>query len=117
MKAWLLLVLLVPGCLAAQQKRVVKFLEDKNLYEATYYHENGQVSQQGTFNLEGALHGTWTSYSESGKKIAIGAYQNGKKDGKWFFWEEAVLREVDYNQNAIAAVQEWKEGTRVAVNR
>ncbi|MBC2838411.1 toxin-antitoxin system YwqK family antitoxin [Robiginitalea sp. SC105] len=117
MKRLILILLIVPGLMLAQQKRDAKLLEDENLIQAVYYHPNGEISQVGTFNLQGQLHGDWISYSENGEKLSMGSYLNGEKDGKWFFWDKGILREVDYEKNLIASVQEWKEGTRLAVNR
>lgn len=98
----------------AQQERQVRLLEDENLIEAVYYYEDGTISQKGTFNLDGALHGTWESFNAQGEKVSIGLYENGKRQGKWFFWAADELREVDYTDNAIASVHVWKEGTRLA---
>lgn len=111
------LLFLLPVITLAQKERKVTLLEDVNLYQVVYYHENGAISQQGTINMEGQLHGRWESFAESGEKIAMGNYANGKKEGKWFFWNQEGLSEVDYNQNGIASVQQWKEGTKLAVNK
>jgi antitoxin component YwqK of YwqJK toxin-antitoxin module len=110
----LLVMLIAPVVMLAQQERGVKLLEDKNLIEVVYHHENGLVSQKGTYNLQGKLHGVWESFAEDGSKVASGTYENGKKNGKWFFWNNQTLKEVDYNNNSIASVQEWKEGTKLA---
>ena len=83
--------------------------------KATYFHANGEVAQVGFF-LDGALHGEWKMYDESGKKIAMGQYENGNKTGKWFFWEEDGLKEVDYRDNRIASVVKWNQGEAVVLN-
>ena len=111
------MLFLFPAVLLSQKDRDVVLLEDKNLIEAVYYYEDGSVRQKGTFNLEGELHGNWVSYDANGEKLAMGSYLNGKKHGKWFFWNKEILKEVDYTQNEIASVQEWKEGTRLALQR
>ncbi|MGA9637234.1 toxin-antitoxin system YwqK family antitoxin [Flavobacterium sp.] len=79
-----------------------------NIVKATYYHENGQVQQQGAFK-NGKLHGEWVSYDENGNKIAIAEYNNGAKVGKWFLWNDSSLNEVDYTANKIVAVKNWKK--------
>ena len=79
------------------------------------YYEDGTVQQKGTFNKEGELHGEWISYDTDGKKLAVGKYVNGQKQGKWFFWTNDVLREVDYLNSKITHVNEWTDKTRVAV--
>ena len=110
----LLVMFMAPVVMFAQQEREVKLSEDKNLIEVVYHHENGAISQKGTYNLQGELHGVWESFAEDGSKLTSGTYANGKKNGKWFFWSNQTLREVDYNNNAIASVQEWQEGTKLA---
>lgn len=87
-----------------------------NQVKATYYHDNGTVAQVGFF-LDGKLNGEWKMYDVQGKKIAMGQYDQGVKTGKWFFWEEDGLKEVDYEDNRIAAVVKWNQGEAVVLNR
>jgi len=113
-------LMLLPVLLLGQKEqanREVTLLEDQNLVEAVYYYEDGTVRQKGTYNLEGELHGEWVSYTTNGEKLSMGTYRNGKKHGKWFFWNKSMLREVDYNFNTIASVQEWKEAAELASYR
>ncbi|HSR59842.1 MAG TPA: hypothetical protein VLL47_03765 [Robiginitalea sp.] len=116
-KLILCLLFLAPAITVAQHERKVTLLEEANLYQVVYYHESGTISQQGTLNMAGELHGRWESFAENGEKVAMGNYINGKKDGKWFFWNKDGLSEVDYNHNTIASVQQWKEGSRLALNK
>jgi hypothetical protein len=90
-----------------QQKKELKLNEDTNLIEATYYHDNGMVSQTGTFSVEGKLHGVWLSFDTEGNKLTSANYDNGKKVGKWFYWKDKTLKEVDYVNNEIVNVNEW----------
>ena len=53
----------------AQQKRDLKLNKDTNLIEVVYYHDNGVVSQTGTYTLDGKLQGVWLSFDTEGKKI------------------------------------------------
>lgn len=92
----------------AQAKQDLKLNEETNLIEATYYHNNGAISQEGTFNLERKLHGEWISYNEAGKIITVGSYKNGFKTGKWLFWANDILKEVEYDNNTIASFSEAK---------
>ncbi len=87
-----------------QDRMVQKLNKDTNLIEATYYHDNGLIAQEGTFNLDGKLHGEWTSYDANGEKIALGSYENGLKTGKWIFWSGDEEKEVEYDNNTIASV-------------
>lgn len=89
----------------AQQKRDLKLNKDTNLIEVVYYHDNGVVSQTGTYTLDGKLQGVWLSFNTEGKKIVSANYDNGKKVGKWFYWNNDSVKEVDYSDNAIAGVQ------------
>jgi len=89
----------------AQQKRDLKLNKDTNLIEVVYYHDNGVVSQTGTYTLDGKLQGVWLSFDTEGKKIVSANYDNGKKVGKWYYWNNGTVKEVDYSDNAIANVQ------------
>lgn len=93
----------------------VKVEEVGELTKATYYYDDGSIQQQGTFNADGELHGTWTSYDFDGNKLAVGQYTNGNKTGKWFFWSDSMLKEVDFVDSRIASVSEWKSKTSVVI--
>ncbi|MBR9757614.1 MAG: nicotinic acid mononucleotide adenyltransferase [Algicola sp.] len=92
-----------------------KYEKKGDLIEATYYYDNGVVKQHGFFNKKGELEGTWSSFDLQGNKLAVGEYDNGQKVGKWFFWTEDTLKEVDYKDSRIAVVNEWKNTSRLAV--
>lgn len=77
------------------------------LIKGTFYYEDGNISQEGTYK-DGKLHGEWVSYDKDGKKTAIASYKNGEKSGKWFFWSGDTLTEVDYEENRIAEVRNYK---------
>jgi len=107
--------MLTSASIFAQIDTNVKIDKKGDLTEATYFYANGIIQQQGTFNAEGKLQGTWTSYDVNGNKLAVGNYDNNKKVGKWFFWTDGKLNEVDYIDSKIASVNEWKDKTKVAV--
>ncbi len=107
------LMLLVSAGAYAQERVTKKYNAETNLIEATYFHENGNVSQEGTFNTAGKLHGEWTSYDAEGVKIAVGSYENGRKTGKWYFWADDTLKEVEFNDNQIASITEAKNATGI----
>ncbi len=88
----------------AQQRKELKRNDDTNLIEATYYHDNGEVSQKGTFDLAGKLHGEWISFNEAGEKTSKGSYAKGVRTGKWYFWTDGNLKEVEFSDNKIASV-------------
>lgn len=117
MKKYIIIaVLFIGATVSAQDFKSPLFQVDKELINATYYHENGLVSQKGTFNKDGVLVGFWTSYDNQGNKLSQGYYENGIKSGKWFFWSEDTLKEVDFQDSKITNVIEWDEKSEVAVN-
>ena len=109
-KAMLILAIVFATSVAfGQSKKDQKLNKETNLIEVTYYHDNGIISQEGTFNLDGKLHGEWTSYDDQGHKIALGSYENGMKTGTWYFWSGDSKKEVEYSKNAIASVDGVKK--------
>ena len=104
----LIALLFISAAAVAQSQPEMKLNKETNLIEATYFHANGEVSQKGTFNLEKKLHGEWLSYNAKGETVSVGSYDKGVKTGKWLFWANDVLKEVEYSENIIAAVSETK---------
>ncbi len=86
----------------AQKERELKLNKDTNLIEVVYYHDNGVVSQTGTYTLDGKLQGVWLSFNEEGKKTVSANYDNGKKVGKWIYWIDGVKKEVNYENNVAS---------------
>ncbi|MEO1033436.1 MAG: nicotinic acid mononucleotide adenyltransferase [Bacteroidota bacterium] len=117
MKKLMILVLMVSvSFIYAQDQQEPKLEKKGDMTYMTYYHDNGEVSQTGAFNAEGKLHGEWKSYDLNGNKVTIGNYDNGKKVGKWFFWQGNTLKEVDYIDSKIISVSQWDNKTKVAIN-
>lgn len=87
-----------------------------DLVEVTIYHDNGEIEQHGFFK-DKKLHGTWQFFNNEGKKLAVANYNQGKKTGKWLFWNNDTLKEVDYVNQKIASVNEWTEKTLVVSNK
>jgi len=98
----------------AQKERVLTLNKETNLIDVVYYHDNGVVSQTGSYTLDGKLQGEWLSFNTAGKKIVSANYDNGQKVGKWFYWNNETLKEVDYSNNAIASVNEWTNKSSLA---
>lgn len=86
----------------AQQERELKLNKDTNLIEVTYYHDNGVVSQTGSYTLDGKLQGEWLSFDAEGKKMISANYDNGKKVGKWIYWIDGIKKEVNYKNNVAS---------------
>ena len=53
------------------------------------------------------------AYNEDGTKQSIGEYNKGLKTGKWFFWSESTLNEVDFSDSRIAEVKKWSKDVLV----
>ena len=109
-------VFLVGGTALAQDNTPKPtFEKEGDLIKGTFYYEDGSVRQEGTYK-DGRLHGQWVSYDQNGEKAAIAHYENGRKDGKWFFWSEDKLTEVDYQNSVIASVNSWKSESSLVNN-
>jgi len=111
-----LFVMLMAICTYGQKDKDLTLNEETGLIEAVYYHDNGAISQEGTFNLDRKLHGEWISYSEEGVKIAQGSYEKGIRTGTWFFWSDNSMKKVEYNNNAVASINGVKSTRRLADN-
>ena len=117
MKKYILIALVFIGTTVAAQNVNQPKLETKGtLTVATYFYDNGSVQQEGAFNKKGALEGLWTSYDFEGNKLSQGNYSNGIKTGKWFFWTEKSLKEVDFVNSKIMNVNEWSRKSELAVS-
>ena len=117
-KIVILLIMLSVSFSYAQKERSLKLNKETNLIEVVYYHDNGEISQTGFYTPEGKLQGQWLSFCKEGNKLVSAEYDNGKKVGKWFYWNGDILKEVDYSNNAIASINEWTNTkTEVASNK
>lgn len=106
-KILILGVFLLSGVTFAQTTKPV-LEQEGNLVKATYYYDNGKIQQQGYFK-DGKLTGQWIAFDEQGNKKSIGTYVNGDKTGKWFFWNNDSLSEVDYSDSRVASVKSWTQ--------
>lgn len=79
-----------------------------DMVKATYYYDNGTIMQEGYFK-NGKPEGNWVAYDAAGNKKSIGEYTNGQKTGKWVFWTDNALTEVDYKESKIDKVKTWKQ--------
>jgi antitoxin component YwqK of YwqJK toxin-antitoxin module len=116
MKHFLLSVALLAGSMIYAQEVKPTLVQKGNLVQATFFHDNGVVAQEG-FYQNGKLHGEWTMYDQQGEKIAMGTYQQGKRTGKWFFWSEESLKEVDFVNNKVAKLVQWNTQESLASNQ
>ncbi|MFT6370468.1 MAG: antitoxin component YwqK of YwqJK toxin-antitoxin module [Maribacter sp.] len=100
---------------AVAQEVEPKFEKEGNKVKATYFHANGEVSQQGYFMNE-KLDGAWKMFNEKGDKIAMGNYSKGSKTGTWMFWDGDSVKEVNFSNNRIAAVNSRKNSSSLVKN-
>jgi len=112
----LIAIMLIATASFAQKERSLELNKTTDLIDVVYYHDNGTVSQTGSYTKDGKLHGEWLSYCEQGNKIVSAKYNNGEKVGKWFYWNGNSLTEVDYNNNTIASVNQWTNNESLASN-
>tara|TARA_R110002051_G_scaffold3395_1_gene18310 strand:- start:67825 stop:68187 length:363 start_codon:yes stop_codon:yes gene_type:complete len=120
MKNVMLALVLICGFATIQAQEEIKnnYVLNGDLIEATLYNSEGTVSQTGFYTKEGVVTGEWVSYDREGNRTALAQYDRGVKVGKWFFWSDDTLKEVDYNNSQIASVSIWKnENTKVVSNK
>lgn len=110
----LILALLFSASLYAQENKPI-FEKEGDMVKATYYHDNGTVAQQGYF-LNEKLHEQWKMFNKEGELIAKGNYYMGKRTGKWFFWNQEGVKEVDYKDNKIVNVVKHNSAESIVVN-
>ncbi|WP_127844522.1 toxin-antitoxin system YwqK family antitoxin [Psychroflexus aestuariivivens] len=94
----------------------VKLEKEGELTKVTMYYEDGIVHQIG-YTKNNKLHGEWKSFDKDGNKIAKANYENGNKVGKWFFWNDGKLSEVDYDTNRIVKVSTWDKKDTYVVSK
>lgn len=101
----------------AQQSEHKVIEKNGDNYSVTIYHDNGYISQEGSYNLEGNPDGIWTSFDDNGNKVSVATYDNGIKTGTWLFYNGDVLKEVKYADNKITKVTTWKDSdTKIVSN-
>ena len=111
----ILLVFLMSSVMMAQDMEPT-FKKEGDMVKATYYHDNGTVAQTGYY-LNEMLHGEWVMFDTQGKKQAMGQYEFGQKTGKWFFWSERGLKEVDFANNKVAKVIKYDNAEAIVINK
>ncbi len=116
MKRILIMAVLALSFSANAQEVEPKFEKVGEKVKATYFHANGEVSQQGFF-LNEKLEGKWTMFDENGERIAMGNYDKGVKTGKWLFWEGDTVKEVNFENNKIASVEKLDSKESIVINK
>jgi antitoxin component YwqK of YwqJK toxin-antitoxin module len=115
MKKIITICILSIATITFAQKKEPTFKAEKDLVKATYYYENGSIKTQGFFK-DKKLTGEWVRFDKAGNKVQLAYYNKGKKVGKWFVWAKESLKEINYVDNTIASVNEWKPESKIATN-
>lgn len=100
--------------LNAQEKTNTTYTKKGALTQVVAYHTNGTIAQKGVLK-NNKLHGEWISYDEEGRKLTMGNYDNGVKTGKWLFWKENQLLEVDYIDNKPDQTVQWTKASLASI--
>ena len=93
----------------AQEK--INVNEFNPVVDIEIFHDNGEVYQKGSLK-NNKLHGKLESYDYSGNLVVLGEFKNGKKKGKWLFWNDNKLTEVYFKNNRILSSQTWENSTK-----
>jgi|TARA_B100000809_G_scaffold266838_1_gene332074 antitoxin component YwqK of YwqJK toxin-antitoxin module len=96
------------------QEKQDEFIESGDQIEAIFYHDNGVISQTGSYNKQKKLHGEWISYNDKGLKTTVAKYNNGEKVDTWLFYQNNLINEVTYLNSKISKVKIW-EATNVEI--
>ena len=90
---------------AQNENKLIEYNEFTDLIDVTYFYEDGSVQQIGSFNTNGLPHGEWTAYNMNGKKLCVGNYKNGFKNGTWYFIFSDKTQAVDYINSKIISIE------------
>jgi len=101
--------------LHSQEKKILFEKKGKTVIVKTY-HDNGILAQQGMLK-NNKLEGEWIAFNSKGEKTMIGYYSDGVKTGKWFFWNENSLREVNFENNKINNIIVWEKDKEIAYGK
>ena len=115
MKNTLLIMMLCLATKAIAQDKQTTYSVEGDLVKATYYYDDGSTRMQGYFK-DKKLTGEWIRFDKSGNKIQLGYYENGNNVGKWFVWGKDSLKEINYQNNVVASVNNWKSESKIALN-
>lgn len=113
MKKILTICMLSIATIGFAQEKQPTFKAEGDLVKATYYYEDGSIKTEGFFK-DKKITGEWTRFDKDGNKVQLAYYNNGNKVGKWFIWSKDSLKEINYDNNVIASVNEWRPESKVA---
>lgn len=76
------------------QEKYVYLEGDRSNYIENQYYENGTLHFTRQFMNDSIPTGRWIEKYPNGENKSIGSYINGKREGKWKFWDEAGNNEA-----------------------
>ncbi len=79
------------------------------------YHQNGKISEEGSYNKEGLKEGLWKNYYPSGILSQEEFFENGKNNGllKNYTTEGKPWEEFMYKKNKITDIKSYKENGEI----
>ena len=100
MKNILTIFLILLGINLYSQNKTYTDYDGDGIIEYKLQDQSNKIIEIGYY-LNNKMHGTWTSFYPSGKKLAVVKFKNGIKHCKWFFFQEdgKVLMVVTYEND------------------
>jgi antitoxin component YwqK of YwqJK toxin-antitoxin module len=92
-------------------KRVQYFIgegSDRYLAKERFYHQDGKLKIEGSYNRERKRDGKWTYWYQDGKKWVDGQYKNGEWDKKYTNWHENGQKHYEGMYDKGKRIGVWK---------
>lgn len=72
------------------------------------YDQNEVLREEGCF-LDGKAEGKWVQYNAEGEVEIVGYYNNGQKEGTWYFYknDQNKMYELFYENNYLTNSNLW----------
>ncbi|MBA3663607.1 MAG: hypothetical protein H0W61_05295 [Bacteroidetes bacterium] len=96
------------------------YVKNKITGEWKYYHKNGKLWKQGSFNDSGERDGLWKEFYEDGKPNSEENYSDGKLNGpqKYFDTDGNLWQEYVYKKNKMLEYRGYKkDGSKICDNK
>ncbi|MCF0163456.1 MAG: hypothetical protein HUJ88_12890 [Fusobacterium necrophorum] len=97
-----------------------RFVDENGNARATYYSDNNVIQKcnEKLVNGDFLKHGSFERYSEDGKVVELGQYNNGQKDGKWIYVDKdsKKIEVKKYKNGKDITSEEEKEAAKQLMN-
>ncbi len=87
--------------------QTITLKEGKPNGKTTLFHKNGTIKEE-RFYKNGLRDSLWTTWSETGVKLAKASFLNDLKDGNWIIWDEKGVKRYDMYYRNGEKVGIWK---------